>query len=147
MQKVLADGNGLPGQPGAEVAPMAGEGSEVVDGVVEGFVSRSEGVGVEGGEVVLVVDPLGHEEGGGHDCFQRLPVRVGVGVVGMQKHPSFQVAASTDVPRADEQRRVSGEPEFGKHFCPVMRATPDGAGFSFRRGAGQSFGAFLGERV
>ena len=63
VEQLVAEADGLPGQSAAQVAGVAGEDSDGADGVVDGLGSGAEGVGVEGGEVALVVDPPGDHQG------------------------------------------------------------------------------------
>jgi len=119
---------GLPGQSQTQVAVGAGQHPDVTDDVVGGLVAGAEHLVVDGGRVVLGVDPLGDDGGRRQDRLQDRVVPVEVGVVVVQEHPPVQVQVAGQRPRADDERRVAGQSPLRERLRPVPGPVPQLAG-------------------
>jgi hypothetical protein len=122
--ELIAGGDRLPGQPELQISGVTLEDADVADHVVQRLVARAEDLRIDGGEVVLGVDPLDHQPGGRQDRLQRRGIGVGAPVVGVKEGPALEVQARDRRARADDERGVPGQAPLGAHLGPVAGPAP-----------------------
>src|ERR687891_451626 len=106
MVGAFAAHDGLPGQSKAEIAPGSGHDAEPADHIMVDLASAAIDLIIDGGEIMLHVDPLAYDLWSGEQHFQQTIARIFTIIVRMQEDTPAQVQSFRQFSPPNQKRRI-----------------------------------------
>jgi hypothetical protein len=110
----------LEGKADAKVAPIAFKDAQVAtDHIVQNFVPAAVPGIVDGGCVILKIDPMGDDHRACEEAFEHRTVRVVPKRVIVEEGSALEVQVLGSMARREDHVRMVGEPPFGADLGPM----------------------------